>query len=329
MRARRILRRFVTVSAVCVGLALGAQSSHADHWYPGLPDPDLNTAPSWGGASQAGLSYAKRAKQWFRTPDSMVTFTSGTKQDPMVDGKRRAQVWGRAHMVSPKGAPEPYGYMAPVTVRSVGFGLMPVEATVQVSQRRANGFPIAMEAVLDFAEFYNATNTRVLRQENYETVVEDAFNVEILNIKVDGLDIGLTGNCRTVEPAPVRMVGPAYTIEDPRRYVGYVLDHLRSLDPSEYFSPLYGGQLTGTITIPAFTGCTTKAGDDLSALMTLSVSGAGNPVSARVGWPCVTPKAGVGWPLATGQDTPKLASVDSEEPCAGTKKFDYPERPAD
>lgn len=281
---------------------------------------------SWSAAAQGGLSYAKRAKQWFRTPDAMVTFVANAANWPQEDNKKRFMSEGQAQMVSPPGAPETYGFMEPVTVRSVGFGLMPVEATVQVSQRRSGGYPIPMHARIDFVSHLDPVTGKILRQVTDQTTVKDAFNVRILKVRVDGEDLGLTGNCRTVEPAPVTMIGPAYTIEDPDRYPSYKTDWFRTTDPTTFFHPTFGGQLTGTLTIPAFTGCTTKVGDDLSKLMTLSVSGPDNPVVARVGWPCGVEKDGVGWPLATGQNTPKR--VPAVVPCAGTKKFEYPQRPA-
>ncbi|QWF24142.1 hypothetical protein KM427_10870 [Nocardioides sp. LMS-CY] len=327
-------------------MVLGAQSSRADEWYPGLPDPDGTTGSSWGGASQGGISYAKRAKQWFRSPDGMVTFTAALIYEPREPDSWSYGAFGEAYIVSPNGAPENYGYMAPITVRSVGFGLMPVEATVQISQRRENGYPIPLTTTLRGTDYYEPGIQDPVRQVASETVVEDAFNIQILQVRVDGVDLDLSGDCRTVTPAPMRVVGPSYTIPFPRSYLDEsgradIKLWFRSQDPSTFFSPLYGGELTGTITIPPFTGCTTASGDDLSKLMTLSVSGPDNPVSARVGWPCVVPKEGTEWPLAPGQATPGSTIEDAHPTstgndglqdvrgCNGTKKFVYPERTGD
>lgn len=333
MRQHSLLRRGAMVGLAAL-LVLGSQSSRADEWYPGLPDPDNTTGSSWGGAAQGGISYAKRAKQWFRSPMGMVTFTAMTAQQPSNDPLiYKYSATGTAYFVSPKGAPAPYGYMEPMTVRSVGFGLMPVEATVQVSQRRKNGYPIALKSTLSGENHSRATGGDPYEQVSHPTVVEDAFNVEILKVLVDGHDLQITGNCRTVTPAPVKMVGPGYTIPNPFSTPTAMEDWYRAADPDSYFHPFYGGQLSGTMTIPAFTGCTTATGDDLSALMTLSVSGAGNPVSARVGWPCVKMREGVGWPLAAGQSNPKSTVGDgwtngsTAEGCNGSVPFDYPDRP--
>jgi hypothetical protein len=252
-----------------------------------------------------------------------------------------------AYVASPAGAPANYGYLPVMTVRSVGFGLIPVEATVQVSQRRENGYPVAARAAITSVEYKSAPDAfgrqTVTRQVADDTVVDDAFNVQILGVRVDGVDLALTGDCRTVTPAPIHLVGSGYTIADPYLlpdsggYLSNIDKFFQTTDPSTYFNPLWGGQLNGTMTIPSFTGCTTASGDDLSALMTLSVSGSDNPISARVGFPCSRNVAGSSWPLAPGQSTPKSTIADGWKPtrgtgyvgCTGTQKFAYPQRTDD
>lgn len=335
MRRRRLLFRGGIAVLLMASLLTTVQSSQADdgpEWYPGLPDA---TFGNWSSASQGGLSYAKRAKQWFRTPIGMAVAEFINEDDPVDDTRK----WIRAegYFVSPKGAPDNYGYLEPMTVRSVGFGLMPVEATVQVSQRRENGYPIPVRVKL---ETINDIRPRPPGDNNpfqiqnvtfKETTVSDSLNVRILNVKVDGVDLGLNGDCRTVEPAPVVMKGPAYYIADLRRTPEYEEQWYASHDPSTYYHPLRGGQLTGSMTIPPFTGCTTAAGDDLSNLMTLSVSGPDNPVVARTGWPCAFKVDGINAPAPPGASNPKLGTEaggrgEDDKPCPGVKPFEYPER---
>lgn len=336
MRRKRYLRHGLWAVALSAVLVLSAQSSQADEWYPGLPDPEAAYSQAWQGAAQGGISYAKRAKQWFRSSDAMVNALVNFR----TQQQGRYQYTARAYMVSPEGAPANYGYLPPMTVRSVGFGLIPVEATVQVSQRRENGYPIALEAEMGVTQVGadggtpSGTNP-VVSEVADPTVVNDALNVQILAVRVDGVDLALTGDCRTVTPAPVHLVGPGYTRPNPD-VPGSDRKWFSEHDPSTYFSPFWGGQLNGTMTIPAFTGCTTASGDDLSALMTLSVSGPDNPISARVGWPCAREVTGAAWPLAPGQATPKSTLGSGWSPtgrstdgCTGTKKFAYPERPVE
>lgn len=330
-------RRWVLGTALIAVVAFIPQTSSADDWYPGLPDQ--TTLGTWSNAAQGGMSYAKRAKQWFRTPQTMTTaafeiLVDGASPDGHSTG---GGVHAEGYFVSPKGAPANYGYLEPMTVRSVGFGLMPVEATVQVSQRRKNGYPIPVHVLLKYKDVLvpkTGINCPCIDNMTASPVtISDAFNVRILDVKVDGVDMGLSGNCRTSTPAPVTVSSPAYEIDDITRYPGYEAEWYATHDPSTYFHPLHGGELNGSMTIPPFTGCTTKTGDDLSRLMTLSVSGAGNPVSARAAWPCDIAVNGAPAPAPPGAATPKLAttmaggkSTGFSDYCFGAKPFDYPAR---
>jgi hypothetical protein len=332
MRRSRILRHGCWAVALAAVLVLSGQSSRADDYYPGLPpNEDGPGLSGWTTVAQGGLSYAKRARQWFRSPDGIATVRTGLSGEREAIGQTYS-IAGDAYFVSPPGAPAPYGYLAPMTVRSVGFGLMPVEATVQVSQRREGGYPVPLRARVASTLHYAPGVPQPVDVVAADTVVKDAFNIQILSVRVDGVDLGLTGDCRTVEPAPASLVGSGYTIPFPEATPKTQENWFRTHDPSTYYNPFYGGDLVGTMTIPPFAGCTTAAGDDLSALMTLSVSGPDNPISARSGWPCSFLKEGAPWPAAPGQSTPQSTmdaiSSDSADPgCHGTKKLAYPERP--
>jgi len=343
----RTLRRAAVWAAAIAALVVALpSSSHGEEEWPGLPESDGTFGDNWGGAAQGGISYATRAKQWVRSPDGMVAFQARggvvwTDGDCASLCVQHGKVGGQAFLVSPEGAPEPYGYLAPMTVRSVGFGLMPVEATVQISQRRGDGSPIPFVTWMDSELRYD----RSIQPEPVADVgigvrFEDAVNVRILKVLVDGVDLGLTGDCRAVTPAPMTMSSPTYTIDrtDPRYRTAFG-EWFRHADPASFFNPERGGQLSGTITIPPFTGCTTASGDDLSDLMTLSVSGPDNPVTARIGERCVAldEETGLGRPLRQGENTPKrtldvagmtLSGGRFLNGCPGTKKLPYPERPA-
>lgn len=359
----RTLRRAAVWAAAIAALVVALPpSSHGEEEWPGLPETDGTFGQYWMGAAQGGISYASRAKQWFRSPDGMVTFRGGVGDFEWEDASGRSiaglhqctttctrnyKVGGQAFMVSPEGAPAPYGYLTPMTVRSVGFGLMPVEATVQISQRRKDGYPVPFESWLDAFDHWRQVDmsqgvgavATKLSTGGYPTRFEDAVDVRILKVLVDGVDLGLTGECRTATPAPMRLGAPKYTIDLTQTTSEAWFAHA---DPSEFFHPEKGGQLSGTITIPPFTGCTTASGDDLSDLMTLSVSGPDNPVTARVAWPCEPldedTGAILGRPLRQGENTPKRTldtaiSADigklGASGCHGTKKLPYPVRPVD
>lgn len=340
MRRRRLFFRGGFAVLLVGALLSAAQSSQADdppEWYPGLPEREFGL---WSNASQGGMSYAKRAKQWFITPTGMAVAEARPFVDP--DDMGRQSIRAAGYFVSPEGAPANYGYLEPMTVRSVGFGLMPVEATVQVSQRRENGLPLPVRVDLrSHSRLRPRTPTPDNPNVNYldktylETTISDSFNVHVLSVKVDGVDLRITGDCRTVEPAPVVMSSPEYTIVDHDRYADYgEIDWFLMNDPSTYYHPTKGGELRGTMTIPPFTGCTTEGGDDLSRLITLSASGPDNPVVARTGFPCPFEEDGANAPVPPGVSSPRLggghAPSDLLDPryCPGIKPFEYPERDA-
>jgi|SRR6478736_2914170 len=335
MSHRQRGRRWVVLAVLATVVTLVAQpSSQADDdWYPGIPANDGTVDEQWTNAASGGMGYSTLAKQWFRTPVQMATARTRMPPpepavvDPVTGVKTVTYpVVAKALLVSPEGAPANYGYMAPVTVRSVGFGLMPVEATLQVSQRRKDGYPVPLSVNLYGDWAYppdGSADPQFVSAAMRPTVVDDAFNVQILDIKIDGVDIGLTGDCRTVTPAPVHLVGPAYKIDYPDRYPTYQAEWYATHDPKTYYNPFYGGYMAGTITIPPFTGCTTAAGDDLSALMTTSASGPDNPIEATSGWPCGNEIDGAAWPPAPGDNTPKKAG------CEGVTPLPYPARGSD
>ncbi|TYL55927.1 hypothetical protein FXB39_01640 [Nocardioides sp. BGMRC 2183] len=337
MRRPWLLLRGCMALLLLAALMSSATSSQAeDQWYPGLPEA---TFGNWVNAAQGGMSYAKRAQQWFVSPMGMTTAEVYIEQNP--DNYNHKWVRAAGYFISPKGAPANYGYLEPMKVRSVGFGLMPVEATIRISQRFADGYPVPVRVKLaminEFRQRPPGDPTPGMIQDRafLESTISDRFNVEIIDVKVDGVDLQLDGNCRTVKPAPVTLVSPAFRIEDVTRYPTYQDDWFRAHDPSTYYHPQYGGELKGTMTIPPFTGCTTAAGDDLSDLLTLSASGPDNTVLARTGWPCPYVKNGANAPAPPGVSNPGLGSghAPSKELdpryCPGVKAFDYPDRTAD
>jgi hypothetical protein len=317
--------RYTCAAALLVAVGTFSQSSHADQYYPGLPDPDGTTGNDYTSVAAGGMGYSALAKQWFRNPAGMVTTRTDTKFTPTGDiHVFKVRIHSQSFLVSPDGAPENYGYFAPVTVRSVGFGLMPVEATLQVSQRRSNGYPIPLEADLHGTEHYavqpDGSTVRVDAVVD-ETKVDDAFNVDVLKVKIDGVDVGLKGKCRTVTPAPVHLIGKGYTIEGPED--GPWFAHMVATDPTGFFHPFYGGYMSGTITIPPFAGCKLATGEDISALLTKSASGPDNPIQATAGWVCDNFTRGQAkWPPAPGQSTPKKTD------CEGVHVLPYPNRPS-
>jgi hypothetical protein len=299
-------------------LMLGCQwSARAEPFspYPGLPEVSFPNG-GWAFASEVGMSETAKAKQWVRVPALTAASWNGAEPsgvDPEPGVKYRYAVKGDAVFVSPPGYKEGYGHMAPMTVRTVGFGMVPVEATVQVSQRRADGLPIPIHVVLRQDVLYDGDTDANGEWIYYPAHITDAFQVRVTRVLVDGIDIGLTGNCRTARPAPVKIVTPMFRV--PKDVGGDVGPWLwANKDPSEFFHPQYGGQLSGTVTIPPFIDCTTRTGDDLSPMVTASVAGPGNHVTFEMALACGRPYQGVNWPPKPGQNTPARSGCPAPNP---------------
>ncbi|MFD5448653.1 DUF6801 domain-containing protein [Streptomyces sp. NPDC127100] len=117
-----------------------------------------------------------------------------------------------------------------------------------------------------------------------DTYVRAPVVLRVTSLKVNGtpLDVGTT--CRTktslASPDP-----------EPAKYPGdHLVLHGRGEqvtgEPATGYLLLSGGPLTGEVSIPAFTGCGTAAGENLDRLLTASVSGPGNYVKQIQGQAC-------------------------------------------
>lgn len=288
------------MGACAAGLLVCSQSakSTADVPYPGLPDQarEGSTKGGWMGIVQTGMAEVSRAKQAVRIPLATAAawnFNDRTTYPPGHVPTDETVMGNVAFLVSPKGSRNTYGDMPPFTVRTVAFGAIPVQATIQISQRRnAADEPIGIELV-SFVEKFSGK-----AEEFYHDVtVKDALWVTVLDLRIDGVRIPLTGTCRTSEPAPLNLLGKG----------GGFQTNL-TLDLTKYYRAAPGGRLAGTMDIPAFSGCTT-ASDDLSELLTASVSGTGNPVKLNVsGAVCFTNIDGVTYPPPPGATTAEAAN---------------------
>lgn len=294
------LAKLACAAALVAGLLISQQASAAespDH--PGLP---ARTGGGWinGLVRVSTINESLRAKQWFRIPTLTVTADSLTAapefgNDPFdpVQGCNQPfwveglSVFSNLYVHSPEGAAEPYGYFPPVTVRTVAFGAIPVEATVQISQLRdAENLPMPLrsEAVIDY--YWTNAGAKGERScgRDYQgrtyNLLHDAtttgkVNVRVSHLSIDGVRLDIGPHCGTVGPAEISMTGKGWWTQDP--------DLIGSLPPAgdtPYYTVGSGGLLNGTIDIPAFTGCLVGT-EDVSPLLTTAVSGPDNPTMAR------------------------------------------------
>lgn len=246
---------------------------------------------AWLNFPQVGMAGSTKSKQWARIPLSMmaanIIFFYYNRPGSDVPGQKvENEFWYdiRAFFVSPQGSDRNYGDSALIPVRTVAFGSVPVEATLQVSQKRdARGLPVPLRLKPHDYKVVPPDSNFTSR-----TVVDSvALNADVIfrviDLTVDGIDLNLVGTCQT--GAALRLRSKELIVDEP---VGYSNEQGLSklemeFDPKVYQYGIQGGTLTGTLDIPAFSGCGTASGDDLSPLLTAALSGPGNPVSARVG----------------------------------------------
>lgn len=256
----------------------GTVSGCADY-----PDPDdYVTNSSWLNFPQIGLAGSPKAKQWTKVPLSMmaasILFHTKIWPDAGPGNKVQNEFWYdiKAFFVSPAGSARPYGDSAPIPVRTVAFGSIPVEVTLQVQQRRsADGNPEPLQ--------FRPHDYKIARAVG-DTAVVDAATLEanvtiaVKSITVDGVDTRLRGTCRTGRSARLHLESKELRVDQPERQL-----EAEVFDPEIYQYGIYGGTLNGSLSIPAFAGCATATGDDLSPLLTSALSEDGAPISVRLG----------------------------------------------
>ena len=285
-QSRKFTRRILCVFALGACLLASQQASAAeDPMNPGLPVPQ--TYSQYAPLMAAGLNEVRPAKQWIRVPALNVTADVLLPPGDLLDTDCSHEFTfvsapnTLAYVDSPAGAPEPYGYFPPIKVRTVAFGSVPAEATVQISQlRTADNLPVPITSTQTFYTYQSnkncPDNPRASSVLYSDAILTGQINLQVTDLRVDGVSLGLGPSCQTTSPAEFNLTGKGYWDRDP---------NIGSQPPArdtEFYRSATGGLLTGTINVPAFAGC--RNGDeDLSVLLTTMVSGADNPMSVFQG----------------------------------------------
>lgn len=296
-KKRRMLSRLAVSALVLAGLGVQNSSAAEDPRYPGLPDFS-STSGDWVSPQGTGLTYADRAQQWVRLPPVYLgTFNRFAK----TRTDNRCQLYtpysmteeyhATAFFLSSSGAPEPWGYVGPFTVRTVAFGSIPVEASIELRQPRDDeNLPIGIE-IKQKNGLYCAGKSPypdiavpggVTRNSHYDPAsVDGQVEVGVTALKVDGVDVDLRGTCRTSKPGALALTSREYFTMSPDNLEPGVQTTPENFMTTPYLNIANGGLLFGTADIPPFAGCVTATGEDVSQLLTATVSGPGNPVSMR------------------------------------------------
>lgn len=316
-RLRAIGRRLLLLGVL--GLLVIPMRGSAQEGFPGLPELPVNPPlTAWLGVAQTGMSETAKAEQFAEVPLSLavVHVEQAQYRDPETN-LQMTLFRNSAFFMSDAAAEHPYGHMPPFTVRTVAFGSVPAEATVRVSQRRDEydlPIPISIETNDHLCQEPGCGRARTY----LETVVDDSVWVRVIELKVDGVDLGITGRCQTVEPAPLSLTNPGFTAT----VTGSGPQALAQMIDNGWFAAARGGVLEGHMDLPEFSECLTAQGEDISPMVTGTVSGPGNSVRLHASGPvCVGPD---------GQSAPIPPGTDVEDACnVIPPRVPYPERPRD
>jgi hypothetical protein len=251
----RALRWAQALAVIGLCVTAGVSSAAGDD---GLPPPEPGRLE--GSVATTGRAELAVGKQWFRLPRMALWARVGAADPSTGPGQAEADppnVAAEVYLLSPAGSRHAYGEGPAFGVRTLAFGMIPAEATVQIAQLRQGRYPRP----------WTLTGGPVLSEGDH--VMEGVVEVRILGLELDGKQVpDLTGVCRSGTASLRLEAGPGYL-------------------------PYGGGELAGTIDVPAFSGCGSR---ELDRLVTSIVAGDGNRIEVRQGaisigqdWPQQTP----------------------------------------
>ncbi|MFJ2757564.1 hypothetical protein ACIO3S_18320 [Nocardioides sp. NPDC087217] len=309
---RHTLQRAAAL-AILAGSAfamLGLGASEAEEGpYPGLPAPEQQELPlrhaSWTGAANTSLADVERARQWMRTPLMTVAadFYQGRVEGFDATKYRQCTKAGaNIYFVAQPGSAYNYGQTPDIVVRTVTFGAVPVEATVRLEQERADGLPVPIKL-----ETLTCARLPPFGVEVPDSPVKGRVSTRVMSVRVDGVSLPFQGECRTRESGVLDLSGEGYLMgwDGSQNVPARVQPDLWN---EGLFNLSPGGLLAGTVDVPPFSGCVTTSGDDLSSLLTATVSGEGFPLRTYQGGVlgCTVPNpGGKNLPPAPGASTPE------------------------
>ncbi len=189
-------------------------------------------------------------------------------------------IFADAYVQSPKGAAPQYGAFATKRVTTMAFGSIPVTADVTVRQHYdSTGTVVPFK--LAWFQSQNQVNPgkEVPGYETYgkspgsgyffgpPALITGPVDIEVTNVTVDQVPVDVGSNCHATTDLGLTSPGGFYQSGFPVKN-----------KPGAY-QPLLQGKsyLEGTVDVPAFTGCV-AGGQDLSPLLTGTISGPDNPV---------------------------------------------------
>jgi hypothetical protein len=323
MKMRRRRRRWLIAAAALPLVAVPLRSAQAiPAPWPGLPP--VPAEAQWFGTQGDALSYVSRARQWVairsqatavdNTDNCIHAFPPDDPQQRLATNCNHVEVF----LSSPAGQKHGYGVGLPVDVRTVGFGAIPVVARMQLEQQRDDeDLPVPLVGDMTTTRY---SAPQQVRPGVTSTVFWGDFHlrgqvrVRVTAVSLDGVDVRLGDSCVSA-PLTLDLKSNGYwdtdpvhdpNVQHPPPTVGTASAEWMAARGEAVIGK--GGAVTGTADIPAFAGCRTASGDDLSRLLTATVSGPDNEV--QVGFP---PMNG----FRCGSKVPPLNFAGPRKPNAG------------
>jgi hypothetical protein len=144
----------------------------------------------------------------------------------------------------------------------LAFGFMPVSATLQISE--IGSLNAALISCAPLSKKYKCPNHPVNVAYFFGLV-----SLHIYDVDINGVPLNVGAHCQTATPFDLELVGlpPSYNVSETH------------------------GVLTGTVTVPSFTGCA-NGPDDLDPIFDATVSGPGNFAKINQGVLCTPNEPG-------------------------------------
>ncbi|WP_295701966.1 hypothetical protein [Lapillicoccus sp.] len=217
-------------------------------------------------ALTVGTTDVVKVKQAIRLPVTLIGANLIGQYYNVISGHKSTQYRQsfptRVFVQSPTGSPHPWGDLPAITSTALAFGMIPVTVTTHLSQvRDSSDLPIPIQIKVDSTPIPGSSAFDL-----FDVEASGLLTIRLDGVTIDGRPLDVGPSCRGVAPLPLAFLG---------KYVP--VPGLRPTPPTYYY-PIFGGDLYGSLDIPAFTGCRSASGEDFSQLFTSALSGKGNPV---------------------------------------------------
>ena len=291
--------------------------------------------PPYTGTHQEGAvglgqrALTPRTKLIIRLPDVLSWFMLRTERDPNYRARRPAaypvpEEWqsdvpgcqavgittfADVYAIGQSPGGRPVGHLPPATVRAVAFGSIPVTVTLNLSQI-IDGQLIPLHADFWSTSTGGACDPSWRAKHPYDPAyVRGRLTLTLSDLSIDGHRVDIGDRCRTVEPLQVNMWAVKAGFS-PGGWTPSGGGDLYQREDTTLVDVPGGGLLhpgSTDLTIPAFTGCVSADGEDVSRLLTAAISGPGNEISARQG-----PVLFVGTSTDFGRNNPAGCKVNPQ-----------------